>query len=231
LAILTNITEIEYSAFQQAFSFFNSRLFAGQLPNVLVTLQRHPKAKGYFSPERFGARQGDARVHELAINPDTFHGRTDEDILSTLVHEMAHVWQQECGKPPRRSYHDKQWASKMEQLGLIPSDTGELGGRKVGQHMTHYIQEGGPYQQAFNDLAATGYVLNWQSFPLNAAMAKKKAASKTKFTCPACGQNVWAKPDTRLLCGGCYEDEGRLETLEAESALGLLEPEPKQDVE
>jgi hypothetical protein len=43
-----------------------------------------------------------AAVHELALNPDNFTGRTDEMILSTLAHEMAHVWQQTYGKPPRR---------------------------------------------------------------------------------------------------------------------------------
>jgi hypothetical protein len=32
-----------------------------------------------------------------------------------------------------------------------------------------------------------------------------KAASKTKFTCPLCEQNAWAKPDGKLMCGECEE--------------------------
>jgi predicted SprT family Zn-dependent metalloprotease len=28
------------------------------------------------------------------MNPDSFTGRTDDAIMSTLAHEMAHVWQQ-----------------------------------------------------------------------------------------------------------------------------------------
>jgi ribosomal protein S27AE len=32
---------------------------------------------------------------------------------------------------------------------------------------------------------------------------KAKAASKTKFTCPDCSANAWAKPNTRLICGEC----------------------------
>lgn len=211
---MPTITENEYAAFQQAYSFFNVRLFSGRLPDVLVTLQRHAKAKGYFSPERFVARQCEAKVHELALNPDTFLGRRDEDILSTLVHEMVHVWQQECGTPPRRNYHDQQWAAKLESIGLIPSDTGEPGGKKTGQRMTHYVEAGGAYQTAFRELAATGFMLNWQSFP-NPEATAKKAASKTKYTCPACGQNAWAKPDSRLVCGRCYEDQERVETMEA----------------
>jgi hypothetical protein len=95
------ITPAEYRASQQAYDFFNAELFAGSLPYVLVTLQRHANAKGYFAPERFSARnETKTTVHELAMNPDTFTGRTDEEILSTLAHEMAHVWQQTHGKGP-----------------------------------------------------------------------------------------------------------------------------------
>ncbi len=61
---------------------------------MLVTLQRHANTRGYFSPEGFIGRTEKTAAHELAMNPDTFTGRADEEILSTLAHEMAHVWQQ-----------------------------------------------------------------------------------------------------------------------------------------
>ena len=50
----------------------------------------------------------DSIAHELALNPDTFTERSDESILSTLVHEMCHAWEHTHGKVPRRGYHDKQ---------------------------------------------------------------------------------------------------------------------------
>jgi hypothetical protein len=50
------LTEHEYRTFQQAYSFFNAELFANSLPDLLVTLQRHAGAKGYFAPERFHGR-------------------------------------------------------------------------------------------------------------------------------------------------------------------------------
>ena len=50
------------------------------------------------------------------MNPKYF-GKTDVWILSVLVHEMAHVWQQEHGKPGRGRYHNKEWAAKMLALG------------------------------------------------------------------------------------------------------------------
>ena len=176
------------------------------LPDVLVTLQRQAKARGYFSPDRFSARDGQSAAHELAMNPDTFTGRTDRDILSTLAHEMAHVWQQSEGKPPRRCYHDRQWAGKMIEIGLQPSDTGTIGGKTTGQNMTHYIIEGGAFAKAYQKLEKEGFRLNWQSAPASTA-AKAKKASKTKYTCPECGQNAWAKLGASLICGDCYEED------------------------
>ena len=200
------ITPAEYRAFQQAYDFFNAELFAGSLPHVLVTLQRHAKARGYFAPERFtGRSEGITTAHELAMNPDRFTGRSDEQILSTLAHEMAHVWQQTHGTPPRRSYHDREWAAKMKEIGLQPTTTGEPGGKETGQSVTHYIIPGGAYAEVYAKLKARGLQLHWQSAP-EGKLAKVKQASKTKFTCPECGQNAWGKPDTLLICGVCFED-------------------------
>jgi predicted SprT family Zn-dependent metalloprotease len=201
-----NITEREYGVFQLAYDFFNAELFGGSLPHVLVTFQRHAKAKGYFAANRFAGRGEKITAHELAMNPDIFMGRTDEEILSTLAHEQAHVWQQTHGRPPRKAYHDKQWAAKMKEIGLQPTTTGDSTGKETGQRVTHMIIPGGRYAVAYAKLAATGFRLNWQSLPF-AEERKKKAASKTKYTCEGCGTNAWAKPDTALICGTCYEDE------------------------
>ena len=203
-----DITRAEYQAFQEAYDFFNAELFGGKLPNVLVTLQRHARAKGYFSPERFSGRLNDkVAVHELALNPDSFIGRTDEEILSTLVHEMTHVWQQTYGRVPRRAYHDRQWAAKMKEIGLQPSTTGAPGGKETGQSVTHYIVEGGAYAKAYGKLKERGFRLHWESAPGEEGARANKKASKTKYTCPKCGQNAWAKPNALLICGACYEQD------------------------
>jgi len=86
----------------------------------------------------------DLETDEIALNSGTFAQRTDEEILSTLVHEMVHHWQGHFGKPGRGRYHNHQWADKMEALGLVPTHTGLPGGRKVGQLVTHSIVAGGP---------------------------------------------------------------------------------------
>jgi len=209
------ITQTEYSAFQTAYDFFNVELFSGTLPPVLITLQRQSRAYGYLSPERFVGRSEETATHELALNPDHF-GRTDEEILSTLVHEMAHVWQVTHGRPPRKSYHDKQWAAKMMEIGLHPSSTGEPGGKETGAKVSHYVIEGGLFSVSFARLKGAGFTLRWQS-RADDRERQKKAASKTKYTCPNCGQNAWAKPYAVLICGVCHIEDGSIYEMEAEA--------------
>jgi hypothetical protein len=95
----------------------------------------------------------------------------------------------------------------MKEIGLYPSDTAAPGGKETGQNMGHYITPGGPFARVFAKLQATGFRLRWQSRTFTADPARKaKSASKTKFNCPECGQNAWAKADALLICGSCYED-------------------------
>jgi len=119
------------------------------------------------------------------------------------------------GTPPRGSYHDREWAAKMKEIGLQPSASGLPGGKETGQTVSHYIIPGGPYAKAYAKLKAKGFQLHWESAPAG-KQARAKRASKTKFTCPECGQNAWAKPDALLGCYSCYEQNGELVLMLAE---------------
>lgn len=194
-------TAQSYGSLQEAYEWFNAELFGGQLPECLITFQRHKGAYGYFAGKRF---KGDgAEVDEIALNPQHFE-RGAEKVLSTLVHEMVHLWQAHFGKEPRRCYHDRQWAAKMEEVGLVPSHTGEPGGKKTGQRMTHYIAPGGPYQRAVKELLGRRPAVLFQDqWGASSQSAAKKNESKTKFSCPSCELNAWAKPSASLVCGQC----------------------------
>jgi hypothetical protein len=87
----------------------------------------------------------------------------------------------------------------MKSIGLHPSNTGQPGGKETGGKMSHYIVPDGPFAKAYRELAATGFRLDWQSKPSERAQRQ----SKTKYSCPNCGQNAWAKPDAQLVCGIC----------------------------
>lgn len=200
LDAITNPTGETYKVLNSAYEFFNKELFEGKLPNCLITLQRKSKARGYFSPERFENRAEETIYsHEIALNPTHFKDRSDEEIISTLVHEMAHLWQQEYGQPPRRGYHDREWASKMDELGLVPSNTEEEGGRRTGQAMSHYIDPNGRYARLISVFLSVNGKLNYQDRPVIKAPTKSK--NKIKYTCPKCGMNAWGKEDISIICG------------------------------
>jgi predicted SprT family Zn-dependent metalloprotease len=200
-----NPTSLIYTSLTTAYDYFNRELFADTLPPCLITMQRHKGAYGYFSGERFQNTADQEEVtDEIALSPAHFATRTPEQVLSTLAHEMVHLWQHHFGKPPRKSYHDKQWASKMCEIGLIPTATGEEGGKETGQKMSHLIAEDGNFKRACQSLLASNPAILYADRDLDEnEIRKKKLASKTKYTCPSCGPNAWAKPNVSLVCGDC----------------------------
>jgi predicted SprT family Zn-dependent metalloprotease len=196
-------TEAVYKDLLYAYDYFNDVLFGGKLPTCLITMQRKPRARGYFSYERFNSRRDEQdTTDEIALNPVAFQDRTDEEILSTLVHEMVHLWQYHVGSPSRSGYHNREWADMMKRLGLPPSDTGKPGGRETGQRVTHYIIPGGPFALTCAVLLEDGDC-NIHYEEKGSQNAAKKAASKTRYTCPSCGLNAWAKPGVRINCDQC----------------------------
>ena len=211
--------------FQQAFDFFNRELFREKLEQVIITLQKHRGANGYFRANSFEERSFEEgkqqppkfTVHEISIMPDAMYHRTDREVLATLVHEMCHLKQKQYGTPSRNGYHNRQWAEYMQAVGLEPtafdkydSRNPELSeeekakspgeGKSTGQKVSHFIIPGGAFDRACRKLLESGFQLNLHQLPILPVPQKK---SKLKYTCPQCGSNAWAKPDTKLYCGEC----------------------------
>lgn len=192
----------EYSALDTAFNHFNERLFKGALPPAMIVLRNHPKARGYFRYEGFKGRKKSQTVNEISLCANTHDGRSDKEILSTLVHEMVHHQQFEQGEPSRQGYHNSEWAGMMDEVGLTPSSTGKPGGKRTGQRVSHYIVEGGPFDTACDDLLRKGFSLNWQDH-YEPKAAAKKPPTRVKFTCPECRVNTWGKPSLAITCTEC----------------------------
>lgn len=233
-------TDETYGDFQAAYDHFNRVLFAGSLPNAMITVVRSRRFRGYYMSEGFQACGVDgAKADEIAMNPEAFKGRTDKAILSTLVHEMTHLQQFHFGTPSTGGYHNKEWGGYMKLVGLHPSHTGAEGGNETGVAMTHYIVEGGPFDVACEALLATGWSIRWRT-PLEMLAAASgglsnlvpaklpkapgmraaaKRASKTTYICTHCGGKAWAKPNAGLYCGNGHSPQlmAHVETTETEA--------------
>lgn len=213
-------TEEAYGELQLAYDHFNRTLFDGELPACLITFQREKRTYGYFSHARFESEAGKS-TDEIAINPAYFAVVPIVEIMQTLAHEMVHLWQAHFGTPGRRGYHNREWADKMEAIGLMPSDTGQPGGRKVGEKMADYPQPGGAFAAACAQLLTDDFTITWRdrlpSPPLRPmvdpgtasaagpaiADVQEDKSNRKKYTCPSCGSNTWGKPGMKLICGEC----------------------------
>ena len=196
-------TRVQFNAYEQMFAYFNRTLFGGELPPVILNFSRKTRTYGFFAPERW---QKDGEVKdEISLNP-AWLTRPALEVSSTLVHEMAHLWQWHFGTPSRRGYHNAEWASKMDSVGLVPSTTGAPGGKRVGQAVSHYVDGEGRFMRAFAKMPPA-YKLPWAAEELDGpAKGKAKAKNKTKFTCPSCGANAWGKPELAIRCVDCGVD-------------------------
>lgn len=166
-------TECAYAELQQAYDFYNQRLFDGQLPDCLITFQRGKNTMGYFSSKRFISSQSGEMIDEIALNPEYFPVYPVIEVMQTIVHEQCHMWQFHFGNPSIKSYHNAQWAAKMESIGLMPSSTGRPGGAKVGQKINDYPIPNGRFQMATLELFQTGFALSWfDRFPVKVSNPK-----------------------------------------------------------
>jgi hypothetical protein len=219
-----------YGELEIAFDFLNTALFEGifgaRLPNVMLTVPRSKRFQSHFAPRSWVSGEAGQRTSEIALNPYFFSNAIE--VLQTLTHEMVHLAQAElpevygsAGKGSHYGYHGKKFAAVMIRLGLMPSSTGLPGGSMTGFRMGEFIIGGGPFEQAARWFLEHGNKVSWTAVPNfdaagpgaqgspsgggapGASAADRKRKSKTRFTCPKCELNAWAKATAHLECGVC----------------------------
>lgn len=192
----------QYATYQKAYDYFNVMLFGYSLKPCLLNFRSVGKKEyGFFWPKKWA--KGDERIHEIALNPDTLH-RPLIETFATLVHEMVHQWQEDHGKPPKNAYHNQEWASLMEAIGLMPSVTGEPGGKTTGAKCSHYVIPEGRYADAFARMPVA-LQLPWLTAMTEVKEKKpKKVSPRYKYACETCEYQVTSsKPDLHLDCQDC----------------------------
>jgi hypothetical protein len=229
------LTAQQFQTLDDLYAFYNAKLFGASLPECIVNLSRRPHSYGFFVPDLWASLDKETLepsnyAHEISLNPD-YLLRPSIEWHSTFVHEMVHLWQREFGKPSRTAYHNKQWAAKMESIGLIPSDTGMPGGAGTGQSVSQYINPDGSFASVFNSLDKEQLeMLRLRYLPV-ASIAppekkeqdddpddpddpdhsggskknKSKSGVRIKYSCN-CGNNVWGRSGLLIHCLECDSD-------------------------
>ncbi|WP_282611419.1 hypothetical protein [Pelagibius sp. Alg239-R121] len=120
--------------------------------------------------------------------------------------------------------NNEEWADKMEAVGLMPSSTGRLGGKRTGDRMNDYPIPVGDFLKVAKALLGEAFDIPWADrFSIAApvlldtdeergsenddgAEAAPAPRSKVKYS-HECNKgrvlNVWGRPGLRLACGDC----------------------------
>lgn len=192
-------TQRLYSMLDRAYDELNESLFGGELPRCLITLQRKKGSYGYFCHERFSHEKKskeDKPLDEIALNPQHFLVRDRDVTLSTLAHEMAHLWQHHFGKPSKSVHHNREWADKMKSIGLQPVGAN---GKETGRRVSHTIDPEGKFAEAVKPVLTFFNPLPGD-VPTS-SMPSTKSGRYAKYICTECGTKAQAKPGLDLRCG------------------------------
>lgn len=197
-----------YDFLYDAYRHFNKTLFENKLPfKVVISIERRTNIKGYFSSSRFEVNGENVNVSQITLNPSYFRNGEERKVLSTLVHEMCHLYIDMKGEKCCNGYHSKKWSELMKEVGLLPTSDGTKNGKKTGFRMTHLIIKGGRFDSecaAFlSEKKNFDVVENNESIKYAQSDLKKekKSGVRVKYSCGCC--SVWGKKELVIYCKKC----------------------------
>jgi len=185
----------------------NQDFFNNEMERPVITIQSSPKVYGHFT--LYDAWSvNDNGVREINIGAGTL-ARPIENVVSTLVHEMCHQWNNMKGiKDVSRGamYHNKHFKESAQAHGLIVSRS-EIYGWTITEPSDELIE-----WILINDL--TDIPMNRNEFSLDffggqPDTNKKPIVKPTgkgsykKYRCSGCKLLARTTKDARLVCGDC----------------------------
>ena len=222
-----------YAKIQTVIDLLDKRFFSGakkeKIPQLVFAINNKCRScvVAYVQADALYDKKTDTKLQYMGINPD-YLDRNIGEILSTVCHELCHVYEHAYIHIPRGGYHDKQWAELMRDCGLEPK---YLNSSKTA--VTHTIMKDGAFEKFISDFTekyGEDY-FNIVSYsaeivrrtrkelgiedddsddgtprPDNADKPiKKYNRNKIKYVCHGCGLKVWGKAGLSVSCNECME--------------------------
>jgi hypothetical protein len=149
--------------------------------------------------------------HEIILSKSILSA-DESELHATLVYGMILLWQHDFGKPGKNAYLNAEWASKMEQLGLMPSHNSLPGGDRTGYNIGYYVLPTGKFRSAFEsikNLKPLPYKLentySTQRNKIGKDLKPSRSGKRLKYSCK-CGNNVRGKAGLNIICGDCQSE-------------------------
>ena len=174
----------------RAFAFFNARFWSGLLPTPVIAFFRQPpngKKLGHYLADAWQAPDG-TRRDELILYADLALERGMLEVLTTLLHEAVHVWQQHFAQPSGTGHHNAQWHAEAARVGLVTRGP------------TGVTEPGTSFLAALDDFAP-----RVEAIPFRVREGARQRGKLTKWIC-GCGFGVRvAIPRFDATCNRCHQ--------------------------
>jgi hypothetical protein len=183
---------------ERIYLHLNHYYFKNELPDVQITVQSSGKrpALGWCTRDKRWRGNGKQECREINISAE-YLDRKDKAIVTTLLHEMVHLYCAENGiKDTSRSgtYHNEKYKTAAEAHGLNITKN-----EKYGWHDSTLADPG----------IMDKLKVNRQAFTVARQAAQPKSggtkSSSRKYVCPACATTVRATKEVSIICGDCQE--------------------------
>ena len=221
-----------YTKIQTVIDLVDKSFFSGKkkekIPQIVFAINNKCKScvVAYVQADALYDKKTDTKLQYMGINPD-YLDRNIGEILSTICHELCHVYEHAYIHIPRGGYHDKQWANLMEECGLEP-----IYNNSSKTSVTHKIVPGGVFEKFVTDFTEKygADYFNIVSYSIEVAKRtrkelgieepedddspkpdnadkpiKKYNRNKIKYVCHGCGLKVWGKSGLDISCNECME--------------------------
>lgn len=179
---------------EKIYDRLNADFFEGALKRPVITIQNTPKAYGHYTVQEVWVVDG-TELHEINIGAGTLNEPV-EIIISTLVHEMCHQYNEEVlgvqDTSRNNVYHNENFKTAAENHGLTVK---WIKGRgysctSASDRLLKWIDE--------NDL--NDILLYRKTIPQNIKMNK---SNSRRYVCPVCDTKIRATKTVRVICGDC----------------------------
>lgn len=195
------------------FDLLNAKYFENALSRPIITIQSTPKAYGHYTLYDAWSIDGEKGMREINIGAGTL-SRPIENIVSTLLHEMIHYWNDQNGiKDCSRggTYHNKKFKELAEACELNVQCHPTYGWSLTSPSektlefcLEHNLTEIRITRNDLSILIPTGTGNGSGALTPTGNGARKKSSTR-KYACPCCGLSVRATRNVNIACIDCSE--------------------------
>lgn len=199
---------------EKLFRMLNEDMFGGQLEQPIITIQSTPRAYGHYSVSPIWTVNGEELRHEINIGAGSLANRPIEEVVSTLLHEMVHYYDDcvlhvvDCSNGGH--YHNAKFKATAESVGLIVTKSDKYGWAHTApsDSLIEWILDHDIEEIRINRNESTGIRITGGNNAANGGVSVTTTTTKPhnyRYECPCCHAVARSGKPLRLICADCME--------------------------